>query len=48
MTGRSAKKTLVTKAFRRDLKKYDPADTALYACGPKPMIRSLAGLLKDE
>lgn len=46
--GTLGEKTLVTKAFRRDLKKYDPADTALYACGPKPMIRSLAGLLKDE
>ena len=46
--GTLGEKAPVTKAFQRDLPKFNPADTALYACGPKPMICSLAGLLNDQ
>lgn len=44
--GSLGEKSLVTRAFQGDLKKYDPARTAIYACGPKPMLKSLAGILK--
>lgn len=46
--GSLGEKSLVTRAFQRDLKKYDPARTAIYACGPKPMLQSLAGMLHDR
>jgi dihydroorotate dehydrogenase electron transfer subunit len=45
--GSLGEKSLVTRAFLRDMKKYDPTRTAIYACGPKPMLQSLAGMLKD-
>jgi len=41
-------KSLVTRAFQRDMKQYDPKRTAVYACGPKPMLQSLAGILKNR
>jgi len=43
--GSMGHKALVTKAFQNDIKKYKPQDTAIYACGPKAMIRSLAGII---
>lgn len=43
--GTLGQKSLVTSAFQKDMKKYDPANTALYACGPKPMMKALAGIL---
>jgi len=43
--GSRGSKSLVTHAFQKDIKKYAPADTAIYACGPKPMIRSLSKTL---
>jgi dihydroorotate dehydrogenase electron transfer subunit len=46
--GSAGMKTLVTKAFQKDLRKYDPADTSIYACGPRPMIRALSGILDPE
>jgi dihydroorotate dehydrogenase electron transfer subunit len=46
--GSAGMKALVTKAFQKDLKKYDPADTAIYACGPRPMIRVLSDMLGPE
>ncbi len=46
--GSLGEKSLVTRAFFRDMKKYDPARTSIYACGPKPMLQSLAGILKDR
>lgn len=46
--GSSGAKSLVTRAFQKDMKKYNPAQTAIYACGPKPMLRALAGILKDR
>lgn len=46
--GSLGEKLLVTKAFQRDINQYDPADTVIYACGPKPMLRSLATQLNQE
>lgn len=46
--GSLGEKSLVTKAFQKDIKKYAPEDTAIYACGPKPMIRSLSTILSDQ
>jgi dihydroorotate dehydrogenase electron transfer subunit len=46
--GSLGEKSLVTKAFEKDIKQYDPADTVIYACGPKPMLRSLSTLLNQE
>ncbi len=46
--GTQGQKSLVTTAFQNDIKKYAPEDTMIYACGPKPMIRSLSGILNDQ
>ncbi len=43
--GSQGRKSLVTQAFAEDIKKYDPANTAVYACGPKGMMKALAGIL---
>jgi len=43
--GSQGMKALVTKAFQKDIKKYSLEDTVVYACGPKPMIRSLFEIL---
>lgn len=41
-------KSLVTKAFQKDIQNYLPGDTAIYACGPKPMLRSLSTILNGK
>ncbi|PKN10126.1 MAG: dihydroorotate dehydrogenase electron transfer subunit [Deltaproteobacteria bacterium HGW-Deltaproteobacteria-7] len=46
--GTLGEKSLVTKAFQKDIKKYEPARTAVYACGPRPMLRSLSAILDDK
>lgn len=46
--GSLGEKSLVTNALKKDLQKYSPADTVIYACGPKPMIRSLAAILDGK
>jgi dihydroorotate dehydrogenase electron transfer subunit len=38
-------KTLVTEAFQKDMKKYSAADTMIYACGPKAMVKALSKIL---
>ncbi len=38
----------VIDLFRRDLAFYDPDDTALYACGPVPMLRELAKIMEGN
>ncbi len=43
--GTSGQKAFVTRAFQKDIKKYDPANTAIYACGPRGMMKTLAGIL---
>ena len=37
----------VTDLLKRDIDDYDPSQTAIFACGPKPMIRTLACLLEN-
>jgi dihydroorotate dehydrogenase electron transfer subunit len=44
--GTLGEKGLVTQAFQKDIKKYLPANTAIYACGPKEMLKSLAKMLR--
>jgi dihydroorotate dehydrogenase electron transfer subunit len=44
--GTLGRKSLVTQAFKKDIKKYDPATTAVYACGPRGMLKALAGILQ--
>jgi dihydroorotate dehydrogenase electron transfer subunit len=46
--GTQGQKSLVTHAFQKDMKKYSPADTAIYACGPKSMMKALALMLKGS
>ena len=40
-------KSLVTRAFQKDINKYQPKNTVIYACGPNGMLRALAKLLKS-
>jgi dihydroorotate dehydrogenase electron transfer subunit len=37
----------VTALLKRDIQRYDPLETVIYACGPAPMIGALSALLKD-
>lgn len=46
--GTEGERTLVTNAFLRDIKKYPTEDSMIYACGPKPMIGSLATILNNQ
>ncbi len=46
--GTLGEKALVTNVFKKDMKKYRPGDTAIYACGPRPMIRSLSEILDEK
>lgn len=46
--GTLGKESLVTQAFLQDMKKFDPANTIIYACGPKPMLRALAGIISRK
>ena len=46
--GTQGEKMLVTQAFQKDMKKYTAEDTAIYVCGPKPMIRSLSDTLGEK
>ncbi|MGA2782392.1 MAG: dihydroorotate dehydrogenase electron transfer subunit [Smithella sp.] len=41
-------KSLVTQSFQKDMKKFTPANTVIYACGPKEMIKSLAKILNKS
>jgi len=43
--GTEGEKGLITQVFRREMRKYKPEKTSIYACGPKPMLKSLALLL---
>jgi dihydroorotate dehydrogenase electron transfer subunit len=46
--GTRGQKSLVTHAFQKDMKEYSPGETAIYACGPKNMMKALALLLKGR
>lgn len=43
--GSMGRKGLVTEAFQKDMKKYSTADTMIYTCGPKAMVRALSKIL---
>jgi dihydroorotate dehydrogenase electron transfer subunit len=38
----------VTAMLKRDIDRYDPEETIIYACGPTPMIRALGPLLREH
>jgi dihydroorotate dehydrogenase electron transfer subunit len=38
----------VTDLFRLDMTRYTPGKAVIYACGPRPMMKALAGLLADQ
>jgi len=46
--GTLGEKALVTRMFQKDIRKYASARTAVYACGPRPMLRSLSGILGEK
>ena len=41
-------KGLVTQIFQKDVKKFSPDNTSIYACGPKEMLKSLAKILNKS
>ena len=44
--GSAGRKALVTDAFKKDMKKYLAADTMIYTCGPKAMVKALSKILR--
>ncbi len=46
--GSLGQKSLVTRAFQKDIKNYSPSDTVIYACGPKAMVQSLSKILDGK
>lgn len=43
--GTMGEKGFVTGIFQKDMKKFPQDNTSIYACGPRPMLRSLANIL---
>jgi dihydroorotate dehydrogenase electron transfer subunit len=41
-------KALVTRIFQKDIKRYSPSDTIIYACGPNAMLQSLSTILSGK
>ena len=46
--GTLGEKSLVTHAFQKDIQKFTPENTSIYACGPKEMLKSLAKILNKS
>ena len=46
--GSLGEKNLVTQAFQKDIKKFLPEHTSIYACGPRGMLLSLAKILNKS
>ncbi len=46
--GSLGQKSLVTKAFRKDINEHSPSNTVIYACGPKAMVQSLSKILNGK
>ncbi|MHB8137606.1 MAG: dihydroorotate dehydrogenase electron transfer subunit [Smithellaceae bacterium] len=46
--GSMGQKSLVTKAFQKDLNKYSPSNTAIYICGPKVMVKALSKIVNSQ
>lgn len=43
--GSLGEKGFVTQVFQKDMKKFTPENTSIFACGPKEMLKSLAKIL---
>ncbi|MBN1364495.1 MAG: dihydroorotate dehydrogenase electron transfer subunit [Syntrophaceae bacterium] len=46
--GTLGKKGLVTQIFQKDIRKFTPENTSIYACGPKEMLKSLSRILNKR
>ena len=46
--GTVGEKGFVTQIFQKDMKKFSPDNTSIFACGPKEMLKSLAKILKKS
>jgi dihydroorotate dehydrogenase electron transfer subunit len=46
--GTLGEKGFVTNIFQKDIKKFTPENTSIYACGPKEMLKSLAKILNKS
>ena len=46
--GTMGEKGFVTQIFQKDMKKFSPDNTSIFACGPKEMLKSLAKILKKS
>ena len=46
--GTLGEKGFVTQIFQKDMKKFSPDNTSIYACGPKEMLKSLAKILNKS
>jgi len=46
--GSLGRKGLVTEAFQKDMKKYQAANSMIYTCGPKAMVKALSKILNDS
>jgi dihydroorotate dehydrogenase electron transfer subunit len=46
--GTVGRKGFVTQIFQKDMKKFLPDNTSIYACGPKEMLKSLAKILNTS
>jgi dihydroorotate dehydrogenase electron transfer subunit len=46
--GTVGEKGLVTRIFKKDMKKFTPENTSIYACGPKEMLKTLAKILNKN
>jgi len=46
--GTLGEKGFVTQIFQKDMKKYTPENTSIFACGPKAMLKALAKLLNQS
>lgn len=46
--GTLGNKGFVTQHFQKDLKKFTPEKTSIFACGPREMMKALATILNDS
>ena len=46
--GTMGRKGLVTQIFQKDMKKFMPDNTSIFACGPKGMLKSLSKILNKN
>jgi dihydroorotate dehydrogenase electron transfer subunit len=46
--GTLGEKGLVTQIFQKDMKKFKPENTSIFACGPREMLKTLAKILNKS